>query len=127
MHFGSHGVNHPQLAIIPLDTARQELIESREAIEFYTGVPRRYLAYPNGSFNQNVISLAKTCKYSSAVTTISGLNKPKDEMLTLRRFAFPQIEEPAAILAAASGLSSQWNKLRTAIHNPNSCYNKEIQ
>jgi peptidoglycan/xylan/chitin deacetylase (PgdA/CDA1 family) len=127
VHFGSHGVDHPQLGLIPLDIAKRELIESREAIEFYTGTPCRYLAYPNGSFNKNVISLAKTCKYSAAVTTISGLNQSKEEMLTLRRFAFPQIDEPAGILAAVAGLSSQWKKLRTTRHDPHSGNNREIQ
>ena len=126
VHFGSHGVDHPQLGLLPLDKARQELIESREAIEFHTGMPCRHLAYPNGSFNKDTISLVKACNYYSAVTTISGLNRSREKMLTLRRFAFPHTDKPAGILAAVSGLSSQWNNLRNALHNPHSGNNKGI-
>lgn len=127
VHFGSHGVDHPQLALIPLDKAKKELIESRQAIEFYTGTPCSHLSYPNGAFNNDVISLAKTCKYSSAVTTIPGLNHLRDEMLTLRRFAFPRTDLPATILAAVSGLTNQWNKLHTATHYPYPGNYKEIK
>lgn len=112
VHFGSHGVDHPQLGLMPLDRARQELIESREAIELHTGMPCRHLAYPNGSFNEDTVSLARSCNYSSAVTTMPGLNRSREEMLTLRRLAFPHSDKPAKILTAASGLSPQWSKLR---------------
>lgn len=106
VHFGSHGVDHPLLGLVPLDVARQELVASREIIELHTGRPCVDLAYPNGSFNNEVISLAKTCGYASAVTTIPGHNRQGDEMLTLRRFSFPRSRLPEGIIAAVSGFSA---------------------
>ena len=99
VHFGSHTVNHAQLALIPLHTVRQELVASREAIEFHTGYPCTHLAYPNGSFNNDVITLTKTCNYSSALTTIPGLNRPGDNLMKLQRLTFPYHKTSAGILA----------------------------
>lgn len=106
VHFGSHGVDHRFLDLIPPALARKELVDSREAIECHTDQPCVHLAYPNGSFNGKVVSLAKTCGYISAVTTIAGLNRPQDEMLTLRRISFPGSHSSPGILVATSGLSN---------------------
>jgi len=118
IHFGSHGVNHPQLKLTPPDITKKELTESREIIEFHTGRPCRHFAYPYGSFNKEVILLAKSCQYLSAVTTIYGLNKQGSELLTLRRIAFPHAQSSMGILAAVSGLSSLWLKLNKTISIP---------
>jgi peptidoglycan/xylan/chitin deacetylase (PgdA/CDA1 family) len=127
VHFGSHGVNHPLLSLVSPAVARQELVISREAIEFYTGRPCVHFAYPNGSFNIEVASLVRNCNYSSAVTTIAGLNRPGDEMLTLRRISFPRTDSQAGIIAAVSGLSSQWQKLSRTINYPHSESKKETR
>lgn len=119
VHFGSHGVDHPLLSLVSPAVARQELIASRESIEFHTGRPCVHLAYPNGAFNSEVVSLVRDCKYSSAVTTIPGLNRPGDEMFTLRRIAFPGKPSHAGIIAVASGLSTQWQKVSKTICCPN--------
>jgi len=105
VHFGSHGVDHPLLGLAPLSIINEELVESQKMIEYHTGCPCTQLAYPAGSFNQDVISLAKTCNYTSAVTIIPGLNQRGDEALALRRIAFPHGGTPAEIIFAASGLS----------------------
>jgi peptidoglycan/xylan/chitin deacetylase (PgdA/CDA1 family) len=110
--FGSHGVDHPQLSLTPSTIVKKELLESREIIEFHTGHPCTHLAYPYGSFNNEVLSLAKHCNYSVAVTTISGLNQQGDDLLKLQRIAFPRIPSPPGILATVSGLSNQWQKIK---------------
>ncbi len=127
VHFGSHGVDHPLLSLVSPDVARQELVASRESIEFYTGRPCRHLAYPDGSFNHEVVSLARACDYSSAVTIIPGLNQRGNEMLTLRRIAFPRKHSNAEIIAAVSGLSSQWQKLSQTIRYPRGTSGKEVR
>lgn len=111
IYFGSHSVNHSQLGILPLETAKKELISSREIIEFYTNYPCKHLAYPNGSFNKDLISLVKNCNYSSAVTTIPDTNQPGDNLLTLRRFPFPHTGSPTGIIAATTTFSTQWQKI----------------
>jgi len=113
VYFGSHGVDHCQLGLIPPKAAKEELLASREAIEFHTGYPCRHLAYPNGSFNKNLLSLVKECNYLSAVTSVHGLNRQGAEMLTLRRIAFPRDCTPAGALAETTGLSTYWRKILT--------------
>ncbi len=127
VHFGSHGVDHTLLGLVPLSIARQEFIESQKMIEYYTGQPCIHLAYPDGSFNQEVISLARDCNYTSAVTIVSGLNQPGDEALALRRIAFPHSDSPAEVIIAASGLSAQWQKVKKNIPNLYSTGRKKIQ
>lgn len=123
--FGSHGVDHPLLALLSPTKAKQELADSRDAIEFHTGRPCRHLAYPDGSFNDTVLSLASECGYSSAVTIIPGLNRKGAELLTLRRIAFPHTQIPAAAIAAVTGLSNQWLKMSRTMHSPDFTRRKE--
>lgn len=110
VHFGSHGVDHPLLGLASPDTVRRELIASRESIEFSTDRTCEHLAYPGGSFNTEVVSLAKKCGYVSAVTTVAGLNRLGCDPLTLKRIAFPRTELQAGIIAAVTGISSQWKR-----------------
>ena len=115
IHYGSHGVNHLQLNITPPYITKQELIRSREAIEFHTGHPCTDLAYPFGSFNDEIISMVKICNYHSAVTTKYGINKQGDNLLTLRRIAFPRTNSPAEIIATVSGLTNQLHKINNKL------------
>jgi len=111
IHFGSHSVDHSLLGLISPHMAKQELIASREEIEFHTGRSCTHLAYPDGSFNDTVLSLVRTCGYFSAVTDLFGLNRKGDEMLTLRRISIPNANSPAGIITAALGVSSLWHKI----------------
>jgi len=108
VYFGSHGVNHLQLSLLPLDIAAREMIESREAIEFNTDRPCAHLAYPNGAYNKQVIIKAKEALYSTAVTAIGGHNSKLDDLFALKRIAFPRTNSPAGIVAASLGLVNLW-------------------
>ena len=46
--FGSHTVHHPTLIGLPLEQARQEIVDSRSRIEEKTGQPCDTFAYPDG-------------------------------------------------------------------------------
>lgn len=104
VQFGSHGVSHLQLSLLPLDVAKREMLESREAIEFYTERPCAHLAYPNGAYNTQVIIKAKEALYSTAVTTIGGHNSKQGDLFALKRIAFPRTNSPAGIFSATLGL-----------------------
>jgi peptidoglycan/xylan/chitin deacetylase (PgdA/CDA1 family) len=113
VHFGSHCVDHPRLSLISPNEAMQELVDSRKVIEFHTGQPCTHLAYPYGSFNSEVISLAKACHYTSAVTTTPGLNRQGGDLLSLKRISFPRTQSQAGVIATVSGYFTLWQKLRT--------------
>jgi len=73
--FGAHTVTHPVLSRLSRDEARQELVESRRAIEERLGEPCLALAYPNGrpaDYSSAVKTLAREAGYRWALSTVFG-------------------------------------------------------
>jgi peptidoglycan/xylan/chitin deacetylase (PgdA/CDA1 family) len=65
--------------------ALYELSESRRVLEQHLGRPIRYLAWPSGWFNDTLVSLAQEAGYSGLLTAESGLNRPGDDVLRIKR------------------------------------------
>jgi peptidoglycan/xylan/chitin deacetylase (PgdA/CDA1 family) len=84
--FGSHTVRHSTLATEQQPTLQQELVQSRQAIERRLGQPARFLAYPNGSYDERVTAAARQAGYSHAFTIEPGAVTRKTD-----RFAMPRI------------------------------------
>ena len=55
--FASHSVHHFLLSHVNKNTLRDELINSKIAIEDMTGLPCRYLSLPGGFYNNSVIDM----------------------------------------------------------------------
>ena len=75
--FGSHTVTHPILTALSPGRMRQELVESKQAIERELQAPVRSFAYPNGKagdFNEATKAILREAGYSCALTTIVGAN-----------------------------------------------------
>lgn len=68
VEWGSHTVSHAFLDSIPIDEARMEIVESKRALEAEVGRPVRYLAYPNGYYNDDVLRLVAEGGYEAALT-----------------------------------------------------------
>lgn len=66
----AHTVTHPTIARCPKTQIIDELLEDRKVLEKYTGYPVRGLAYPNGSYSDEVAHIAKMCgfKYGRVVS-----------------------------------------------------------
>ena len=108
--FGSHTVNHTRLGLVDSEKAHAELAQSKEAIERHTGRPCVYLCYPNGSFNEDTVSLAKACGYEAALTSREGSNRVGDDVMRLRRISVPMQASSTELLAQVCGLSDAiWN------------------
>lgn len=71
--FGSHAITHRALDKLSEQDCRNELRQSREAIEEKTAMPVSSLAYPNGNHDPNVVREARDAGYEVAFTTIPGL------------------------------------------------------
>jgi peptidoglycan/xylan/chitin deacetylase (PgdA/CDA1 family) len=84
-HCGAHSLSHPHLADVSSATCRQELKQSRQILEDELGHEVRHLAYPYGSYNDNVRQLAAEAGYISACSTRKGLSGAEDDMLALHR------------------------------------------
>ena len=85
---GAHTVTHPVLSRLTPDRARDEIHNSKAAIEKALGVPVRAFAYPNGGpndYNEAVTRLVREAGFACAVTTRRGLNDTDTPVLELRR------------------------------------------
>lgn len=103
--FGSHTVNHVRLPCVSGETVRDELAESKLAIEQHVGLPCGYLAYPNGDLNEAVVATVRELGYAAAFTTREGLNKRGDDPLLLRRISLSAGLSRLELYASVSGLS----------------------
>ena len=77
-----HTVTHPYLENVPVSTQMAEIMENRKHIEEAVGYVARGMAYPFGTYNDEVINTAKTCGivYSRTVNSTKGFVFPKDFM-----------------------------------------------
>ena len=77
--FGAHSANHVILDQVPLEIAEEEIINSRDEIEFRLGKPPELFAYPNGNYSKDLQALLKEKGFNGAVTTRKGwFNKNAD-------------------------------------------------
>jgi peptidoglycan/xylan/chitin deacetylase (PgdA/CDA1 family) len=73
------------LAEVPPNVCREELARSRELIEDALGHAVRCLAYPFGSHNEQVRTIARECGYEAACSVAMGLSTAADDPLALAR------------------------------------------
>ena len=76
----SHTVLHPTIARSPLAQTAQQILEDRRALERLCGYPVRGLAYPNGSYNQQIIDLlpALGIRYARTVCDTHSFALPQN-------------------------------------------------
>jgi peptidoglycan/xylan/chitin deacetylase (PgdA/CDA1 family) len=69
---GSHTVTHPILIRCSVESQTHELKESKRILTQWLNKEIKYLAYPNGDYNEETIEAAKKCGYSLGFTTNPG-------------------------------------------------------
>lgn len=82
---GSHSLTHRKLTRLSEDDLRRELEGSAHAIQGFTGIRPRYVAYPKGSFNTLVAREAQALGYEGAVSVIERGVHPGDPLYALPR------------------------------------------
>lgn len=65
---GSHTVSHPYLTSLPKEIARQELVQSREALSAISGRAVRLLAFPYGDHDAAIVDLCGESGYKQVFT-----------------------------------------------------------
>ncbi len=85
IEIGSHSVSHRHLPELTERELRQELVDSRDAIEAEVGRPCRLLAYPYGDNDARVRAAARRAGYLAAYTLRDGW--PRAD-----RFALPRVD-----------------------------------
>jgi len=75
-----HTVTHPRLELLPKSQTAREILQDKEALENYSGTIVRGMAYPFGTFNDDVVDVAKTCGivYSRTVEAHRSFKVPTD-------------------------------------------------
>ncbi len=75
-----HSVNHPTLTQLPLSCAMQEVWEDRKNLEVISGTIIRGMSYPNGPFNDAIVSILKCAgvSYCRTVKSTYGYTWPDD-------------------------------------------------
>jgi peptidoglycan/xylan/chitin deacetylase (PgdA/CDA1 family) len=68
--FGSHSDSHTDLTAMTRAEVDRELQESQQILQELTGKSPRYLAYPFGKTNQQVIVAARAAGFSQAFTSV---------------------------------------------------------
>jgi len=84
--FGAHTVNHPVLTGIPLEIAREEIIQSKVDIERNLHKEVTSFSYPNGLFNEEIVDIVRNAGFTCA-TAVSPcrLVSSKDDIYRLNR------------------------------------------
>lgn len=80
MEIACHGVTHPFLEQLPGPTCVQEVLEDRLNLERIYGRMVRGMAYPFGTYNDDVIAVLKACGivYSRTVVSTEKFDLPAD-------------------------------------------------
>lgn len=119
---GSHTVDHMRLGLVDARRTQDQLIRSKRDIEAHTGRPCTALCYPNGSYSEQTVALARECGYLCAVTTEEGLNAVGGDLMRLKRVNVPTDAPSRDLLAQIGGASeclSQakgvWMRLRRGV------------
>src|SRR5262249_47405315 len=93
---------------------REEIAGAKQIIEGHTRVPVRHFAYPFGA-EKDIGPLARevvaASGYSTAVTTMHGLNVPAQDRYLLRRGG------PSELERSVFAMKLDWYRLTAATHS----------
>lgn len=81
----SHGMTHGNLADMPLEDARREIVDSKKILEDITGRAVEYFSYPYGSFRPAHFEILEEAGYKAAVGTVRGKKHFPGERYCLKR------------------------------------------
>jgi peptidoglycan/xylan/chitin deacetylase (PgdA/CDA1 family) len=81
----SHTASHPLLSQLDEAATRQELAESKQAIEQNVGDAVRFLSLPNGDHNRWYPTLAAELGYSAGCGSVVGFNNAATNRYMLKR------------------------------------------
>lgn len=108
---GSHTVTHALLTQCDPIAARNELVESAEALRSRFDLPFLALAYPNGDHSPEIAALAAEVGYDCAFTMRRGTNTSATPLQRLRR---ESLAHPESLTHSAFALSGIRGALTTA-------------
>lgn len=85
MSFGSHTVSHRRLGELTAADIHDELVTSKAVLESVLGKTVNAVAYPQGNYNDNVITVAQDLGYITGLTVREGVCSNNSPDFELRR------------------------------------------
>ena len=112
IEIGSHTLTHINLATTAADDKRRELVESRRVLQAQTGQAVASFAYPFGIYCDEDVALAREAGYTTAVTTIDGIDArtPRPDPLQLKRIKVSGKDNMLAFVMRMRGGKRGWKK-----------------
>jgi peptidoglycan/xylan/chitin deacetylase (PgdA/CDA1 family) len=83
--FGPHGKSHNLLTVIKSQESEKEITESKELLEKELGTTAYAFSYPNGNYNDTVLSIVKKQGCLVAFGTEKGFVSASDSPYTIKR------------------------------------------
>lgn len=83
--FGSHSRDHPDLKGKPVDYLVWQALGGLEALQEHTGSHPRWISYPAGSYDDQVIAVYQSAHYWGGLTTEQGATHTLAQIFTLKR------------------------------------------
>jgi len=120
VELGSHTLTHPILTQVDDQKLSAELCNSRARLEENLDRKVDLVCYPNGDYDQRVVSAATRAGYSCAVTIEAGLNEAGCDPMQLRRVH--TANDHSRFLQNTSG----FDHLKTRLIHPESIRAKEM-
>lgn len=90
---GAHTISHPHLASLATDSARREIVESKERLSQELEIPIAYFSYPYGSYSTENIEMVRSAGFAAAVTLNRGFVHTKKDVFTLHRITVGQWDD----------------------------------
>ncbi|WP_238532817.1 polysaccharide deacetylase family protein [Halalkalicoccus jeotgali] len=107
---GAHTMTHPDLTTVDRETARREIVDSRDAIETITGERPRSFAYPYGAFDRTAARLVENAGYESATTVIGSDVVDFDAPMALPRITVMREHDRRDVEGMVDG-DRRWQRL----------------
>jgi len=102
---GSHTMSHAHLpSLLDKTRLRNEIFESKKALEGITGQKKTLFSYPVGGFNEEIRQMVKDAGYLGACATSPGKGYPKNDTYALKRVRISRTSDNLFVfLIEASG------------------------
>jgi peptidoglycan/xylan/chitin deacetylase (PgdA/CDA1 family) len=84
-HFGSHSRDHPDLSGKPVDYLVWQALGGLESIQEHLGYHPRWVSYPSGGYDQQVIAVYKSANYWGGLAADQGATHTLDDIFHLTR------------------------------------------
>lgn len=97
---GAHGLLHQDLVSLSRDELKEDLTASKKYLEEISGKKIRALAFPYGSYNEEVIGVALECGYTQLLTTGKVVHSDYENKNLLHRLTINPFISPLQQLHA---------------------------